>query len=100
MVDLGKKNDRPDYIFRPLKVGSKVALSTTTEIFLDDRGKPEEFPKVSENELVVAGCDRGLGEEEMVICDTFEEMIIIWAKYLRGALLSIKWYAATFAPKD
>lgn len=76
MIELGKKSE----LFG-------VELLQPLEIF----GRPTSMPYLSGDDKVICGYDQGLGER-MFVCESLEDMQILFDGYARGGAISIHWY--------
>lgn len=85
MIELGKK----DEIF-----GTELLIHLKTyQVSSDFSGRPDKMPYLDEKkqERVIAGYDQGLGER-MLVCETLEDMQMLYDKYTAGWAITLNWY--------
>jgi len=57
-----------------------------------ESGRPTRMPQLPGKWNVIAGWNRGLGEQ-MFICETLEDMQRLYDAYRQGLALRLNWYA-------
>lgn len=55
-------------------------------------GRPTRLPPVPDGSQVICGYDQGLGER-LFVCESLEDMQLLYDGYRKGGALSIYWYS-------
>ena len=86
MYELGKKDDVLD-----VKVTDLGQLPNIWQ-------RPTSFPFAGPDKVVVCGYDQGLGER-LIVCESLQDMQVLYDKYAAGYALTIHWYRGCVGTK-
>ena len=79
MIELGKRD----------KVAGADSLRRIKNLY----DRPLQWPKLTDDEVIICGYDQGLGER-LIVCEDLDEMQTLYDAYARGGAIHIKWYRA------